>query len=51
MTKENLFVLLMQKLCTLSNTKLAAYSTKDDYSLWVEDATGATFKITIEKVE
>jgi len=49
MTKENVLVLLMQKLCTLSDTKIVA--SVDQSTIWIEDATGATFKITIEKVE
>ena len=46
---KSVLALIMPNLCALPDTKIVVNI--KEYVVWVEDNTGATFKITIEKVE
>ena len=49
MEKKTLLALILPNLGALSDTKIVV--NVKDCAVWLEDSTGATFKITIEKVE
>ena len=49
MTRSDLVVLLLQKLSTLPNTKLALQNKGNEYVLWLENADKTTYSMTIKE--
>ena len=49
MTQSDLVVLVLQKLSTIPNTKLALQNKGKEYVLWLENADKTTYSMTIKQ--